>query len=449
MFAVLALPVASAVAQPPTEADRQGEAEAQLAIGLHVASRDLVALLRTSNNKYIRGVAALWLGERRVRQARDALFEGMSDQDVYVQRRAAVAYARVLRCEIPDNLLDSFTAKRATTCEVAIACVMEVMAQASCRGDHAPDHNRLLIALAKAVRNPSANVRREAVALAGRLVAPEAAVKRTALLTEALDDRSADVRFEALRALRGNMDEAAIEKLIELLKDDDERVIRMTLRVLAESGSSRAAEGIATLLRHPRTDFRIEALRALRKLGKPESASDVEMVLSHRSARVRSEAAKTIGVLNPPDGGPMLVPLLEDSDTKVREEAAAGIARICPAEDSETARALALAAGDVRLAVARQAIVGLLCMRSSANVPELVDALCSSPHVEIRQDLVYTLNAVTHGRAGERCQEWEAWLQEQPMWWHEEDRIQAGLDAVRAADEGGAGDTEQADDEVW
>ena len=82
-----------------------GEETALKALGPNMSSADLLVLLHEHENKYVRGTAARWLADREVTEAIDPLFLAMDDAELYVQRRAAVAYARLTPCDISDPLL--------------------------------------------------------------------------------------------------------------------------------------------------------------------------------------------------------------------------------------------------------------------------------------------------------------------------------------------------------
>lgn len=441
--ALLLTLAAAAVPRPARAQDAQsaeelqGEQEAQRAIGRSASTADLIQLLRTSPNKYIRGVAAIWLGERHAREALPALYDAMNDAEVYVQRRAAKAFASYCSCRGSDNLLELLASPRASTREVAVAVLIDLESQPRCHATETPEYDRWLDAVAPLVSDRDPNVRREAIVLVGKVDAPAVASKREALLRQATRDPDADVRFEAVRHLRGAAEDATVDALLARLQDNDYRVLRETLRALSETGSPRAREGILTLLDHTDPNWRRQAVDALVRFNDPSIAPAIARKLDDRSAIVRLAAVDGIGKLRPDDAPDLLLPALEDRDPKVRQAAAEVYVKLCPKDHVASARALATLAGDSREQVAATALDALRCIRSRENVPQLVESLGRAPNARTRTQIVDLLESTVHAYPGTSPNAWEQWLHtDGRMWMTAAQREALGLTEEAPPEEG-------------
>lgn len=396
---------------PVRREDRLGEETALKAIGPNTSSADLLVLLHDHENKYVRGTAARWLADRHITEAIDPLYAAMDDAELYVQRRAAVAYARLVPCVIYDALLQRLRAERTATRFVTIGAINELLDR--CTGEAFPDISPLHDALAERIRtDDDADVREESAVLFGRLRAAGREADRQAVLLEALGDAHADVRLAAVRAFQGDTNAAAVERIVALLNDETEElwVQKAAMRTLATSGDTAGLQVVRARLTHPEPDFRVGAVQALGALGDRSALEDLVVALDDESNRVRLAAVKAVGAMAPPEAPTLLVPSLKDSNQMVRLVTCRILRELCPKDDPAVARALAAAAADRHRDVALQAVSALRCVRSTENIPELVKALCDAHSSDVRAELADLLQRTTHSRPGATCGGWRGWL---------------------------------------
>ncbi len=414
-------PRPAAAPAPPSSEDRLGEATALRAIGPNTSSADLIALLGQHENKYIRGTAAQWLAERQVPEALDALYAAMDDRERYVQRRAALAYARLMPCEISEALLARLNAERPETRFVAIGAANELLER--CAGDQFPEIGSLHeILAALVVRDADPTVRGEAVVLLGRLRTPGREDERQAALLAALDDATAEVRQTAVRAFQGQTTEAAVDRLIALLDDDDQSVQKAAMITLAASGDLAGLEAVRARLTHENPGFRVRAAQALGQIADAAALADLRTALDDRSSDVRLAVVKALGKIDDPEIPALLQPRLKDSDRMVRMVTCRVLRERCPKDNPAVARALAVTAGDRDAQVAGQAVRALRCIRSTEVVPELVEALCKARSAEIRGQIAELLERTTHSRPAPTCTSWRGWFRsEGDSWRHAEE----------------------------
>lgn len=409
--AVIWLCAPMAHAQAPLPDDEQAEAEAVLAIGRNTTSPNLAVLLHRSDNKYIRGIAALWLGERGYTPARPALFVAIDDPAVYVQRRAAVAYARLGGCMFEDAMMQLYTSPRQSTRFAAIGASIEILDR--CDTQTPLGIPVLMRGASGLVHDPDPQVRREAVVLLRNLPHAILAERGTTVLLAALQDPDAQVRSEAVRALFGLKGRKVARALLPLLDDPDPVVQRHAVRVLAATGDPVAIRAVRNLLGSRKAHVRVQGIRALVTIGDPAVGGDLSAMLSDRSNRVRREAVLAIARLHPPREVALLAQAAHDVDAAVRLAAVRALLDICPSDDPDPAvlRAVAWAAGDRKQDVATAAVAVLRCMRSKAAVPHIITAFCATPHLEIRRSLGGLLKAITFTSPGTRCMDWRQWLE--------------------------------------
>ncbi len=387
---------------------RQREAEAVRAIGTRTSSEDLQVLLRRSDNKYIRGIAARWLGERRYRPARDALFLAMDDAEEYVQRYSAVAYARLCGCRVENRLMERFTASRESTRFAAIGAAIEILDR--CAGKTPTGMGVVMRGTSTLLRDTSPLVRREAVVLL-RSVPPAVLAERgTGVLLGALDDPDAKVRGEAVRALYGVKTPRVARALLPLLDDPDPVVQRNVVRVLAATGDPAAIRAVRNLLGRKEAHVRVQGVRALVAIGDPSIASDLVFLLDDRIPRVRAEAVTAIAKLNPLNAAALLTRALADRDAGIRRTAVRALGNLCPKDDRATAVAVVGLTTDRNRTVAFDAVTAVRCMRNVQTLPEMVNAFCRIPHADVRAELLDLLKTLTFENPGNRCLDWRQWL---------------------------------------
>lgn len=431
------LPVATAQDTPPEEEDRAAVAEAERAIGRSTSDGDLQHLLLNSNNKYIRGTAARWLGERHISVARPALLQAIDDPERYVQRHAAIAYARVSPCTLDEDIVALFASPRSSTRLAAIGSSLEILDR--CEETSLPTGSQLVQNVRSLLQDSSGDVRRDALVLLRRLPADFVAGRGTPLLLSCVDDPDPKVRAEAIRALNGESSREVVDALIARLQDPEPLVVHSAVRALAASGDPRAGQAVRRQLAHRNPAFRIAAIRALVTMGDAAGASDLWLLLSDRDPTVRVEAIEAVGKLKPPGAAAHLIPALEDREAEVRLATAATLRELCPRNDPPSARALAAATADPNLQVAREAIYALRCIRSQDNVEALMHAYCRCPNIGLRKDIHRLLEGATDVYGSKSCAEWRRW------WLQHQAEAAAAAAELAALEDGGEDRGEDAD----
>ena len=387
--------------------DAEAVADAMRAIGRNASNEDLVFLVRESPNKYIRGIAARWLGERNAVAARPVLLAAMNDPKRYVQSQAAVAYGRIGACALESELLALFQAPRTPTRFVAIGAALEIIKR--CPSTRIADKPALLAGIQRLLRDPSADVRRDGLVLVRRLPPIVTDAERTSLFLQCLDDPDAKVRLEATRALQGNTEERVVVALVARLEDSERPVVKAAIRGLGGAQNPRAKEAVRRMLHHRNPDFRLVAIQATADMDDASEASQLAGLLEDRVAENREAVVIAIGSLHPPDAARLLLPALEDQSPAVRQRAASTLQSLCPKEDADVARALARTATDSNPGVARAAARALRCLGNKEIVPELINALCRCPHSSVRGMLSRVLTSATGGYPGNTCRAWRQW----------------------------------------
>ena len=201
-------------------------------------------------------------------------------------------------------------------------------------------HSRLaLTELQLALRDRDAGVRTAAVkALAvfrrSEIEVPEAEMARL------VDDKDASVRAAALGALPPlALEGPMLDKLIDLLADDDVRIRRAAFRMLQirvqthrhPFDVARRQRAFAAALAMPDSILRRQARAALRlKNYEPKGEEFLLRFLEHQDPKVRTEAATAFGEMGKAAKKhlPKLRKLLEEPEPRVRDAAERAIAEI-------------------------------------------------------------------------------------------------------------------------
>jgi HEAT repeat protein len=159
-------------------------------------------------------------------------------------------------------------------------------------------------------------------------------------LIEALADEENVVRVEAARALRHIGDLDSLPMLIDALRDPDGRVRRAVLDAVLVFKSA-ALDGLMDLLRDGSVVVKMSALEALAQLGDERAADHVVALVKDKSPEIRAAAAAALGKMGRHRDVPVLITLLDDKvklpgkDMRVSDIAASALSMF----DDEAARA--------------------------------------------------------------------------------------------------------------
>ena len=145
-------------------------------------------------------------------------------------------------------------------------------------------------------------------------------------LAAAMHDDEPAVRWAAVGALEDIASEQATAALIAALSCDDDEVRHCAAAALGHIGDP-AVDALLGTLSSAGAVARAEAARALGYLSDPRSFMPLIVALDDADAEVRGSAAWALGGLRDPRSLVPLLVALDDADARVREGAAAGLGR--------------------------------------------------------------------------------------------------------------------------
>lgn len=149
-------------------------------------------------------------------------------------------------------------------------------------------------------------------------------------LIQALEDKDAEVREEAVDGLAGLKDERTIPHLIWVLDDDrDPDVRENAAEALGEVGGPEAIDAlISTLKEDDHVDVRAAAAESLGKIGGAEVIGPLTNALKDENEYVRETAVESLQEMGGDEVVPPLMDALRDPSEDVREAAAIALKRI-------------------------------------------------------------------------------------------------------------------------
>lgn len=185
---------------------------------------------------------------------------------------------------------------------------------------------RAVRALARTMRDPSAEVRLRAARSLGRLGGEEAARAVVGALRD--PERWSPVRIADILTSMGRR---VVEELISAFPELPVPGKLAVLDVLGRIHSLRAAGWLAGLLSDPEPDVRARACHALGCIGDPRSAEPLRAALEDPEWPVRAMAAKGLGRIRHIEAIPALSGSLRDGEWWVRANAARALHEMgCP-----------------------------------------------------------------------------------------------------------------------
>ena len=227
-------------------------------------------------------------------------------------------------------------------------------------------------------------------ALVARLAAPDASVRRIALLELAdledpgcvpafvaslRDDASADIRGEAARVLGAWEQPDVVDALCGALLDPDDGVRATAAQSLSELKDAASGAVLRRWADRPEPFVRGAVLRGLRELRDPDAFAPALHALDADAAAVRAEAVAVLGWLNDAHALPPLARVATtDTDADVRRAAVGALGFAAPG-DATIATALLAALRDPAWQVREEAAATLGKLRISAASAPLVAAL--------------------------------------------------------------------------
>lgn len=176
-------------------------------------------------------------------------------------------------------------------------------------------------------------------------------------LTEAMKDPDADVRKQAMQALTRLGAPLAYDTLVVALKDEDSDMRRQAAFSLGQLRDARAIAPLSAALTDTDEDVRQQALFALSQIGDRSALPAFIQALRDSSEDVREQALFALSQVGDSEAVPAILPLLSgDESEDVRQQAAFALSQI---GDQSAVAALTAALKDPSPDVRRQAIFAL------------------------------------------------------------------------------------------
>jgi hypothetical protein len=164
----------------------------------------------------------------------------------------------------------------------------------------------------QALDNKDASVRAEAVEALGQL----GGAKGAGSLIQAMNDEDLNVRKKVAEALGNIGDEAAVEAIIQ--SEDGKEMKDYILYTLAKIGDARATEFILQASRSQSSVIKVHAWNALKRITNREAVELLIMALKHENKFVRASAAEALGNTGSVQAQEALTKAIEDSSFRVR-----------------------------------------------------------------------------------------------------------------------------------
>lgn len=136
-------------------------------------------------------------------------------------------------------------------------------------------------------------------------------------LIDLLRNPNPAARHHAAHVLGKIGDPRAVDALIAVLKDNDITVLTKTIFTLGQLGDVKAIPAIAQLLGHDNRDVQTTVTNTLEQFA-PDSIPFLIDGLQHERWQVREQAVDILGLVGSRDLIPVLTPLLADEEWQVR-----------------------------------------------------------------------------------------------------------------------------------
>ncbi len=225
-------------------------------------------------------------------------------------------------------------------------------------------------------------------------------------LVALLGDPHPRVRQEAIKALTGVVDKAAIDFIARAAaKGATDEIRAGAARVLGRVESTASRDALVAALRDPSPEVRASALDALRDMADPSTAPLVTDRLKDAKVLVRAAAVEALAAVDPARAARELPACLVDRDFPVRIAAVSCLARVSPGDAVGTVRrGLTDPAWQVRVA----AIEAAETVRKPELIPLLIERI-DKEDGRLRGDLLRALRRLTRKEIGLDAGGWRIW----------------------------------------
>lgn len=282
-----------------------------------IASVEPLIQALKDRDSQIRKLAVVALGEIRDTRAVEPLIQVLSDDDSNVRGEAADALSKIRDTKAVEPLIRVLRDNDSNVrCKAALALGEIRDAKAS---------KPLIHAL---LNDKDSEVRKNAAMALGEIKDPIASEP----LIQAFADTDYQVRKNAAMSLEkikieGIRNSAALEILMQSLRNDDRQIQGSAIRVLTNTWA------IEPLIKNLKNDDEVIRQTAVRILGKIKAVdaaeSLIQMLKNDRSEAVREEVAIALGEIKSPKAvEPLVQAIKKDDYQQVREAAAVAVGRI-------------------------------------------------------------------------------------------------------------------------
>jgi HEAT repeat protein/beta-lactamase regulating signal transducer with metallopeptidase domain len=221
-----------------------------------------------------------------------------------------------------------------------------------------------------------------------------------AALALALGDEDAGVRKTVVAALASLQDTAAVQALMQALREDSDPEVREAAAwALGEIEDARAVPALGEALQRDEVPaVRLMAAYALGEIEDPRGVEPLGAAIGDSDPKVRLAVIRALGEIESPDAIEPLSSALRDSDPEIREYAVWALGEI---EDARAVPALAdVLASDSEVAVRRKAAWALGEIEHGSAVDALAAAL-GDEDAEVRRVAIWALGEIEDPRAVE------------------------------------------------
>lgn len=249
----------------------------------------------------------------------------------------------------------------------------------------------------KNTQSQDQQVREEAVDLLGQLATPDAIDTLLMIIKDKAEDRS--LRRKALWSLRMIGDEAVIQPLAEILKDEGYPDSSEIIFVIGDIGGERAAKVLLDILQSSDENLKFFVASALGNVGDMQAIPSLtQLYRSTKNMSVKAEVALALGKLHDKHVIPFLIALLKDSseDENRRKDAAEVLGDL---REQEAIQPLIEVLNDKSSLIKHSAILALRKLASKQATPALVRVLIQDEDENNRYAAAYALGKVGEGQA--------------------------------------------------
>ena len=211
--------------------------------------------------------------------------------------------------------------------KIAIEATEQALVQiayAEKRDDRPEADPRIVAALATALEDQSADVRRQAAVTLSQMHSAQA----VDALIAATTDADKEVRQFAVRAISRHKSDAVTQALVRALKDSDAEVRRSAMHRVARLRDPKYIDIFVEALKDENPEVRQHAAQALSQYRDPRAVPGLIIALKDANADVRQQAAHALGQVGDARAVDPLVAAMKDPNADVREHVVHALGRI-------------------------------------------------------------------------------------------------------------------------